>query len=118
MIKPIDWENTRSIVGAGTGVFTRYVHELKHPHCKAVIFERDREMTRRLRWLYRGLHYRSRAEDLYPAIRQLGLSEVDCILSGLPFAVLPRSVRVQVLEGVVRSLKPGGLFIQFQYSPA
>jgi len=45
MIKPIDWENTRSIVelGAGTGVFTRYVHELKHPHCKAVIFERDRD---------------------------------------------------------------------------
>lgn len=118
MIKPIDWENIRSIVelGAGTGIFTKYIEQLKHPYCKGIIFEQDEEMANRLMKLYRGLHYRSRAEDLYPVLQQLGLSEVDCILSGLPFANFPQSLRDRILDGVARSLKPGGLFIQYQYS--
>lgn len=118
MIKPIDWKNARSIVelGAGTGIFTRYIQQLKHPHCKGIIFEQDEEMAGRLIKLYRGFYYSSRAEDLYPILQKLGLYEVDYILSGLPLANFTQSLRDRILDGVVRSLKPGGLFIQFQYS--
>jgi phospholipid N-methyltransferase len=118
MIRPIDWNNTRSVVelGAGTGTFTRYILQLKHPQCQGIIFEQDQEMTKYLRKLYPGLHYRSQAEDLYPVLQQLGLSEVDYILSGLPFMNFPQAVRERILNGVALSLKPGGLFIQFQYS--
>ena len=36
MIKPINWNDARAIVelGAGTGIFTRYIQQLKHPYCK------------------------------------------------------------------------------------
>ena len=118
MIKPIDWENARSIVelGAGTGVITRYIQQLKHPHCKGIIFEKDEEMAKRLMKCYQGLYYRFRAEDLYLVLQQIGLCEVDCILSGLPLANFPQSLRDRILDEVLLSLKPGGLFIQFQYS--
>lgn len=118
MIKPIVWSQVRSIVelGAGTGVFTQYIHRLKHSDCRGIIFEQDHVMRQRLMHLYQGLNYRSQAEDIYPAIRELGLSEVDCVLSGLPFANFPQDYCNQILEGVALSLKPGGLFIQFQYS--
>lgn len=118
VIRPIDWENVRSIVelGAGTGVFTRYIEQFRRPDCTGVIFEQDREMGGRLAQSYPGLYHHCRAEEVYPVVRQLGISEVDCILSGLPFANFPQSLRDRILDGVVDSLKPGGMFIAFQYS--
>lgn len=118
IIKPIDWNNIRSIVelGAGTGAFTGYIQRLKHPDCKGIIFEQDSEMVHRLMQLYPRFNYHNHAEDVYSVIQKLGLSEVDCILSGLPFANFSQSLRDHILDGVVRSLKPGGLFIAFQYS--
>jgi phospholipid N-methyltransferase len=118
MINPIDWNSTRSIVelGAGTGVITRYIHQFKHPKCQGIIFEQDEELIMYLKRIYQGLHYHSRAEDLYPVLQERGLSEVDCILSGLPFMNFSPDLRERILNGVFLSLKPGGLFIQFQYS--
>lgn len=118
MIKPIDWPNIRSIVelGAGTGVFTQYIHQLKHSDCKGIIFEQDHVMRQRLTHLYQGLDYRSQAEDINSVIHELGLSEVDCILSGLPFSNFTQGLCDQIIDGVTLSLKQGGLFIQFQYS--
>lgn len=118
MIRPIDWENARLIVelGAGTGIFTRHIERLKHPQCKGVIFEQDVEMAGRLKQLYRGFYYSSRAEDLYAVLQKLGLYEADYVLSGLPLANFTGSLRDRIIDGVFRSLKPGGLFIQFQYS--
>jgi len=42
--------------------------------------------------------------------------QVDVIISGLPFAVLPQSLRDEILTGVYRALKPNGIFVTFQYS--
>ncbi|WP_380025428.1 class I SAM-dependent methyltransferase [Effusibacillus consociatus] len=119
MIKPIDWEKLESVVelGAGTGVFTRYIQDRKRPSCKAVIFEQDPELRGRLKNLYPNLVFRSNAENLFSDLQELGLPEVDCILSGLPFANFSPDLREKILSEVVRSLKPGGLFIAFQYFP-
>jgi phospholipid N-methyltransferase len=54
---------------------------------------------------------------VYGVVRQLGLYQVDCILSGLPFTNFSQSLRDRILDGVLEALKPGGLFIAFQYSP-
>lgn len=118
MIEPIDWKNTRAIVelGAGTGVFTRFIQQSKNPECLGIIFEQDKEMINYLMKLYPGFSYHSSAEELYTVIRQLGLSEVDHILSGLPFMNFPQGLRERILNDVILSLKPGGLFIQCQYS--
>jgi phospholipid N-methyltransferase len=118
MMKYVDWENARSIVelGAGTGIFTRYINELKHPDSQVVVFERDQEMRKKLEAMYPTLDYHSNAKDIHSVIKLMGLQEVDCVLSGLPFANFPEEVRDDIMEGILRSLKPGGLFIAFQYS--
>lgn len=118
MVQPVDWVNTRSIVelGAGTGVFTSCISELKHPQCKALIFEKDDRMRQRLTKHYPDLYYCDCAEELSRNIKELQLANVDCILSGLPFANFPNHLRHRILDNVINSLKPGGIFIAFQYS--
>lgn len=46
-------------------------------------------------------------------VSEAGIHEVDCILSGLPFANFPQTLRDDILEGVVDTLKPGGVFVGF-----
>lgn len=118
MVRPIDWDNVRTIVelGAGTGVFTRYIHRHKHPDCQAFIFEQENEMRQRLMSLYQDMNHHSQAEDIFHVVREADIHEVDCILSGLPFANFPQALRDDILDGVANTLKPGGVFVAFQYS--
>jgi phospholipid N-methyltransferase len=53
---------------------------------------------------------------LQDTIRSQGVSHLDCIVSGLPFAVFTPELREELLEQIELSLKPGGLFVAFQYS--
>lgn len=118
MFKHVDWENTRSLVelGAGTGIFTHFIQELKHPECKALIFEREPTMRHQLEAAFPHLYYYSNAQDIYQALQEMDLPQVDVIVSGLPFSNFDQELRDRIIGGVLRSLKPGGLFITFQYS--
>ncbi len=118
MIEPVQWDSIQTIVelGAGTGVLTRYIEELRHPGSNAIVFELDYKMQQRLAALYPDMHYRSNATDLSTALQEMGLTEIDCILSGLPFANFEQQLRNSILEEVLSSLKSGGLFVTFQYS--
>lgn len=118
MMKPIDWETTNTIVelGAGTGTFTRLIQGKKRKDCKVIIFEQDKEMREKLQLQYPFFHFSAEARDIYSTIQKLGFKEVDCVISGLPFANFSDELREQIMEDIVRSLKPGGLFIAFQYS--
>jgi phospholipid N-methyltransferase len=73
-------------------------------------------MQNRLKELYPNFVFYSEASSLPAALQEQGLSEVDCIISGLPFSNFSKGLREQILDGVLHSLKPGGLFITFQYS--
>jgi phospholipid N-methyltransferase len=118
MLKHIDWENAHSVVelGAGTGILTRNIYERKHSNCQVIVFERDQEMRKNLEDLYPTFHFHSNAKDIYKGIQLMGVQEVDCVISGLPFANFPEELQDGIMEGVLKSLKPGGLFIAFQYS--
>jgi phospholipid N-methyltransferase len=118
MMRPIDWENTHSIVelGAGTGTFTRLIQEKKRKYCQVFIFEQEREMREQLQLQYPFFHYSANAKDIYSTIQKLNYKEIDCVISGLPFANFSDELRDHIMEEVLRSLKPGGLFIAFQYS--
>lgn len=118
MLKEIPWEQLESIVelGAGTGVFTKRIAKARQPDCVAVIFEQDHHFREQLTRSYPELIYRSNAKDLLQTVKELKLPHVDAIISGLPFATLPKELTEEVLYGVVKALKPGGLFVTFQYS--
>lgn len=118
MLRPVDWTEIRSIaeLGAGTGVFTKAIRASVRPGTKVAVFEKEEVMRRRLTLQFQEFSCFENAEDLSGAIRSLGLSGVDCIVSGLPFANFPVEQREKIMDEVQASLRSGGPFITFQYS--
>jgi phospholipid N-methyltransferase len=57
------------------------------------------------------------AEKLPQLLQEHQLTGVDCLISGLPFAAFPASLRNQILRCAYEALNPGGQFIAFQYTP-
>lgn len=119
MFATVDWDTTTAIaeLGAGTGVFTELIAQKKHLDAKAVIIEQDPVMRENLIHRFPSLCFGSQAENLPFILRKLGLEKVDCIISGLPFAVFDKSLREKILQAAYDSLREGGTFIAFQYSP-
>ena len=58
-----------------------------------------------------ALCYGSQAENLPFILQKFGLDKVDCIVSGLPFAIFTKELRKQILCAAKCSLKPKGQFI-------
>ncbi|MBN6186472.1 methyltransferase domain-containing protein [Aneurinibacillus sp. BA2021] len=118
MVKPIDWNAARHVaeLGAGTGAFTKYIDQLRTPDCKVVVFEQDPGMRRRLKHLYPELYYHHDACQITSAMQQYEIKQFDYIISGLPFTNFSQELRDTIMDEVERSLKPGGVFVAFQFS--
>ena len=118
MLSGVMWDELDSVVelGAGTGVFTEYVMAHKSPACRFLAIEQDKLMRAQLKSRYPRLALGEQAENLCRIMHEMSLPYADCIISGLPFAVLDHDMRRQILDNVVTALKPGGVFITFQYS--
>jgi phospholipid N-methyltransferase len=118
MMKPIEWGRMAAMaeLGAGTGVFTRAIHQRSLPETQVIVFEHDADMGAHLKTTFPTFHHRSNALELTRAVFELGLSGLDCIVSGLPFGAFSRDLRSRFMDRIVHALKPEGIFIQFQYS--
>ncbi|KLU65830.1 methyltransferase small domain protein [Desulfosporosinus acididurans] len=118
MLEPLDWRSIRSIaeLGAGTGVFTKYIDSFKHPDCKAAVFEKDHEMRCKLKTCYPEMMYFEDALALSEQLQAAEIGSLDAVVSGLPFTLFEASVRKRIIDGVINSLKPNGIFVTFQYS--
>ena len=117
-LEPIDWNTTRAIaeLGAGTGAFTKHIQALKHEDCKVAVFEKDEEMRDELSTLYPDLLYFEDALRLSENVKSMGMESLDAVVSDLPFTLFEKDVRERIIEGVIHSLKPNGVFVAFQYS--
>jgi phospholipid N-methyltransferase len=118
MLVGLPWDNidTLAELGAGTGVFTDFIAQKKKKDCRVIVVEQDPEMRHALQTNHPSFLYGARAEELDRLLESYHLPPADCIVSGLPFAAFPKSVRDEILSAVNRSLKPGGCFVAFQYS--
>lgn len=118
MLAELPWDNIDTLVelGAGTGVFTDFIAEKKKKSCRIIVVEQDAEMRQALQKRHGDFYYGVKAEELDQLLRDHALPQADYIISGLPFAAFPKSLRQQIFTAVNRSLKPGGYFIAFQYS--
>jgi len=59
---------------------------------------------------------RATIENLPFILQKFGMEKVDCVISGLPFAIFTQELRRQILCAAQSSLQPDGRFIAFQYS--
>lgn len=118
MMRQIPWDKTQTIVelGPGTGVFTKEILRRKARKTRFFVVERDPTFQNMLRNRFPGLMIRNEAVQLPLYMKELGIHQVDAIVSGLPFAVLPDEKREQILDRIVDSLVDDGIFVTFQYS--
>lgn len=118
MVEQVPWVEAASVaeLGAGTGAITRYLKARMRRQTKLLLFEKDAELRRALASEYTGATCHEDAANLLEAMQRQGIDRLDCILSGLPFYNFPQPTRDRIMAQIQAALKPGGLFVAFQYS--
>lgn len=118
MLKQIPWTHVDAVaeLGAGTGAITRHLDKVRRKETKVVLFEKDPGLLNKLEARFPEYACHTDACKLREALDQENIDQLDCIISGLPFFNFPQPMRDLLLDQIVSSLRPGGLFIAFQYS--
>jgi phospholipid N-methyltransferase len=118
MTTAVPWNEVRyaAELGAGTGAVTRRIDAVKEKHAKVLLFEKDTDMRKQLARLYPSYSCHEDACMLRRVLREEGIPELDCVLSGLPFFNFTQPVRDMLLDEIAASLRPGGWLVAFQYS--
>lgn len=122
MIQDIDFINAKCIVeyGPGTGVFTDELIERKNKDTLLMLLEYNKDFCEKLKERYNEddniivINDSAELVDMY--LRKYDIENVDYIVSGLPFASLPKEMSNKILKKTKNILKKDGLFITFQYT--
>jgi phospholipid N-methyltransferase len=116
MTEGIALERARIVVelGPGTGVFTDAILARLAPEARLVAVELNPVLAARLSATRRDTRLTvvaGSAAELAAAVDE----PVDAVVSGLPWTVMPRERRGQILDAVTEVLAPGGRFTTFAY---
>ncbi len=120
MVSHLDPNNEKIVVefGAGDGVITKYILE-KLPHDgKLFSFEINDALFEQMSNIIdpRLVPIYDSAENLGVHLDKAGITQIDSVISSIPFVVLPTELTISILEEAKKYLKPGALFVQFNYS--
>jgi phospholipid N-methyltransferase len=120
MIEPIDFSKVKCIVefGSGTGNITLELLKKMPEDALLLAFEINTEFCEKLLEIddSRIKIISDSAEKLEGYLLQNNIPQVDYIVSSLPLAMIPNTIVKNILKVVTKVLKPGGTFVQFQYS--
>ncbi|MEK4851972.1 methyltransferase domain-containing protein [Paenibacillus sp. FSL H7-0756] len=118
MVKQASWPETKAVaeLGSGTGAITRYIHQHAQDSTKVLLFEMNDTMRNNLRTAYPDFACYPDASRLVEAMKKEGVQQLDYVFSGLPFFNFESEVRHTLVDQIHKALKPGGVFIAFQYS--
>lgn len=122
MVENIDFKEAKCIVeyGPGTGVFTEKLMARKREETKILLIEFNKSFCESLRNLYgykeNVIIINDSAENIDKYLNEYNIGAVDYVVSGLPFASLPREISNRILNKTLDILKNNGEFITFQYS--
>lgn len=115
----IDFETSGLIIeyGPGTGAFTAPLLEMMRPGTRLIAIERNRNFYRILKKSIldpRLELFQDTAENVMEILGDSGTIQADCIISGIPFSMIPESDRNAILAKTHAALKPGGKFLAYQ----
>lgn len=110
-----DWATASRVaeLGAGDGVLTRRLLDRLAPDAQLDAWEIQPELAEQLRMLAEG---DPRLQVFTRSAERLD-RDYDVIFSCLPLLSIPLTPRLRILRQVRDRLLPGGVLIQFQYSP-
>ncbi|MDP1511840.1 methyltransferase domain-containing protein [Paenibacillus ottowii] len=118
VVESVPWDEVKAVaeLGSGTGAITRFMKTQLTGSKKVLLFERDKKMRENLKTKYPDFMCHSNACQLVKKLNQDDIGQLDCIISGLPFFNFTSEMRANLLNQIIQALKPGGIFIAFQYS--
>ena len=106
-------------LGPGSGAFTGEIRRRLGGRGRHVAIEVNPSMAVALRERHRGVEVvEGDAADTAGLLRDLGVTRVDLVISGLPWAVFPGPKQEAILDSVVAAMPPEGRFATFAYSHA
>jgi phospholipid N-methyltransferase len=122
LLREADWQQVRTVVeyGPGVGTITRAVLDRLRPDGRMVVIDTNLDFVAYLQSELRDprLHVvHGSAAEVEEILRRLGLDGADVAISGIPMSTLPPGVRSEVLDATRRVLRPGGIFLVYQFSP-
>lgn len=105
--------------GSGEGCITKRILGKIAPDGKLIAFEVNPEFIRLLRAGHKDARFvllEKSAEKIADELNNLGIKEVDAIISSLSLAFLSPSAQEKILEQAHATLKNQGKFIQYHYA--
>lgn len=103
-------------LGPGTGVITEEIRRKRKPGSHFAAVELDERLAADIEARFADVTvFRGCASQLDDMLFSRSLPKADVVISGLPFAIFPDELQEKILQGVVRSLSPGGVFATFAY---
>lgn len=103
-------------LGPGTGVFTREILRAAGARTRILALELDERAVDRLRRGFPRVEvFHDSAEAILHCLAKTGLSQADCVISGLPWSAMPPEVQQRIMRDVAAALRPGGTFTTFAY---
>jgi phospholipid N-methyltransferase len=123
VLSQINWPSARVIVeyGPGLGTFTREILRRMRPDATLIAFETNDEFYQYLSRSLRDPRFRLLHEsctEIESVLKQLNLSPVDYVISGIPFKTLPEKLRGEIVRKTHGALRPRGEFLVYQLSGA
>lgn len=105
-------------LGPGTGVFTRALLAHGVVPENLLLVEFNATFAVHLRQSFRGVTVvTDNADALQRILQSHGHTTLAHIISGLPFRSLKPQLRRQITAAIGQVLQPGGVLVQFTYSP-
>jgi len=124
MIAPVPEDYSGQIIelGAGNGALTLRL-AAKCPRARVLACEINPALAQATRQNLREARVNGRVEVVSDAAEHLlserarrGMDKVDYVVSGIPLGNLGREQTLALIDKISRSLRAGGMYIQFQYS--
>lgn len=118
MLEWIDWKSANVIIeyGPGTGVFTDHILSSMRSDTQFFAIEINPVFTQMLRQRFPTLHvYQDSVQQVQDICRLEGVDQVDVIISGLPWALIPDHAQNGYLDATLAVLRPEGQFATFAY---
>jgi phospholipid N-methyltransferase len=117
VVRSIDWDDVRVLVeyGPGLGAITGEI--LTRTDGKDFfVIELNEAYAERFRRNFPDVTlYRDSVANVASIAAEHGVEAVDCIISGLPWAIFSDSVQDELLDATFEVLKDGGQFVTFAY---
>jgi phospholipid N-methyltransferase len=117
VVRSVDWDEVQVAVeyGPGLGAITREILTRTEGKDFFVIELNEAYAERFQRTFPHVRLYRDSVANVVSIAAEHGVEAIDCVISGLPWAIFSDAVQEELLDAMFQVLRSGGQFVTFAY---